>query len=227
LKANTCQFCRFARPAEGLDAARRVCAQSEARTGSYKIVGCAETCDDWHLQPYRTFDPADVARDGTRMIPLGQGQFAIIDAPDYHKVSKYQWWVHKRRNNSYAATHHNGRYLYMHRLITSAPKGLFVDHIDHNGLNNTRKNLRICTAKQNRYNCRPNKGSTSKYKGVSWVPAHGKFRVRLAYERKHHYLGCFTDEKEAARAYDKKAKQLFGEFAYLNFPDENRRHSGC
>lgn len=227
MKEETCQFCRFARPAEGLDAARRVCAQSEARTGSYKIVACAETCDDWHLQPYRTFDPADVARDGTRMIPLGQGQFAIIDAADYHKVSKYQWWTVSGSNTSYAVTRHKGKYLYMHRLITSAPKGLLVDHIDHNGLNNTRRNLRVCTHAQNTRNSRPIRNTSSKYKGVSRINNSKSWQARICHKKKNIWLGAFVDEAEAAREYDKKAKQLFGEFAYLNFPDEERGHSSC
>ena len=198
-----------------------MCAQAAA-TGSYKIVACAETCDDWRLHDNGTFDPADVARAGTRLIPVKGGPFAIVDAADYEALSKYNWYARHTPTVCYAVARHKGKFIHMHRLIMNAPAGLVVDHIDHNGLNNTRKNLRLCTRAENNRNQRPKPGGTSKYKGVSWHSEKRKFRAYITYERKTHYLGDFTDENEAARTYDKKANELFGEFAFLNFPEELR-----
>ncbi len=213
----TCQFCRFAGLAESLDVGRLVCAQAVAATIIYKIVAAAETCDD--------FQPSDSAtlpalEPGTRLIPLKCTPFAIVDAADYDELSRYEWWAIHNATTSYAVTRHQKRTLYMHRFITDAPKGMDVDHVDHNGLNNANKNLRVCTPKENAANRRPKAGCSSKYKGVSWHVHRRKFRARITYEGKVHYLGCFTDEKEAARAYDKKAHELFGRFAFLNFPNE-------
>jgi hypothetical protein len=101
-----------------------------------------------------------------------------------------------------------------------APKDLVVDHIDHNGLNNTRANLRLCTLSQNQYNRRSAKHGSSKYKGVGYLKCGKVFTTQIAYGGKTYYLGRFKDEKEAARVYDEKAKEFFKDFACLNFPEE-------
>ncbi len=106
----------------------------------------------------------------------------------------------------------------MHRMIMGEPKGMFVDHIDGNSQNNRRSNLRICTPAQNLQNQRP-KGGTSRYKGVYFHKKDNKWMAKIGFNGKNTYLGLFEDEILAARAYDKKAKELFGEFAYLNFPN--------
>ncbi len=212
----TCQFCKFGNAVVGLPDGVLVCDYPPAGEKSYTATTPSESCDNF--QPTDSAPPTGALDPGTRRIPVTPGRFAIVDAADYDKLSKYKWWTLCHHNTAYAVTLHKGKYLYMHRLVMDAPTGLVVDHIDHNGLNNTRKNLRLCTAKQNLYNRRPQKGGTSKYKGVSWKAQNRKFCVKIAYEGKQYHLGCFTDEKEAARAYDKKANELFGEFAYLNFP---------
>jgi hypothetical protein len=108
----------------------------------------------------------------------------------------------------------------MHRQIMNAPEGLLVDHIDGNGLNNQKNNLRLCSSAQNARNRRPTSKPYSKYKGVSWHKRNKKWEVRIAKSGKSTYLGTFEDELEAALAYDRKAEELFGEFAYLNFPQQ-------
>jgi len=105
----------------------------------------------------------------------------------------------------------------MHRLIMNAPEGLVVDHIDRNGLNNRKCNLRLCTKAQNVQNSRPRRNRSSKYKGVFWNKLNKKWSASIHKGDKRIYLGGFDDEIEAALAYDRKAAELFGEFAYLNF----------
>ena len=155
-------------------------------------------------------------------IELSWGKWAIVDAEDYEQLSKYRWCAIQTGRNWYAKTFdRNGIILSMHRFITNAPKGLFVDHKNHNGLDNRRSNLRLCTHAQNQQNTKPRSGGTSKYKGVFWEKAKKKFRAKITHNRKGIHLGYFDDEIDAAKAYDKKAVELFGEFAYLNFPQES------
>jgi hypothetical protein len=158
---------------------------------------------------------------GSRRIKLTWGKYAIVDAEDYESLNRYRWCAIQTGRNWYAKTlDRNGIILSMHRVITNAPKGLFVDHINHNSLDNRRSNLRLCTHAQNQQNTKPRSGGTSKYKGVHWEKARNKFRARITYNRKGIHLGMFDSEIDAAKAYDKKARELFGQFAYLNFPEE-------
>ena len=106
----------------------------------------------------------------------------------------------------------------MHREIMHAPKGMVVDHIDGNSLNNRRSNLRLCTVSQNHQNRRRTYGS-SKYKGAWWDKRRNKWVAAITFKGKYIYLGFFDNEIDAGKAYDRKAAELFGEFAYLNFPD--------
>jgi len=109
--------------------------------------------------------------------------------------------------------------LFLHRTILSPPKEKVIDHIDHNGLNNKRENLRICTLTQNAANQRKGKGS-SNFKGVYWDKREQKWRGAIRHKGKHLHLGSFNDELEAAKAYDKAAKEFWGEFAKLNFEND-------
>jgi len=153
------------------------------------------------------------------LIELTWGKYAIVDAEDYHWLSSYKWCAVEHSRCWYAKTlRRDGMPLSMHRLITGAPKGLFVDHRDHNGLNNRKSNLRVCTRKENQQNSRPRRGGTSRYKGVHWCNTYKKFRAKIYHDGKQIHIGYFDDEIAAAKAYDKKARELFGEFAFLNFP---------
>ena len=101
-----------------------------------------------------------------------------------------------------------------------APSHLVVDHIDRNGLNNCRANLRLCTAAQNMRNIVSNVGATSRYKGVHWNKRMKRWAAAIQFEKKKYHLGYFTDQIAAAKAYDKKAGQLHRQFACLNFPNQ-------
>ena len=107
----------------------------------------------------------------------------------------------------------------MHRLILNAPKGLVVDHINGNGLDNRKANLRLCTPAQNACNVRPRPGETSKYKGVAFIKRERRWQVRISFRNKRKWIGYFDTEIDAARAYDQAARRLHKEFASLNFPD--------
>jgi len=93
---------------------------------------------------------------------------------------------------------------------------MVVDHINHNTLDNRRFNLRICTKGQNNMNRKPYIGKSSQYKGVIWAKHIKKWTSKIEKDTIVHHLGTFDREEDAARAYNKKAKELFKEFAYLN-----------
>jgi hypothetical protein len=108
----------------------------------------------------------------------------------------------------------------LHRLLLNAPPELQVDHINGDGLDNRRSNLRLATGSQNQGNSRKRRdGVTSQYRGVSWNKRAGKWQALLRREGKLQYLGYFSDEEAAARAYDAAALEQWGSFARLNFPE--------
>jgi hypothetical protein len=152
-----------------------------------------------------------------RFIPLTKGKVAIVDAEDYEWLSKYKWHAVYTGSKFYAYRCRNKRSISMHRMIMGEPKGKVVDHIDGNSLNNRRSNLRICTTAQNMRNRRLT-GGVSRYKGVYFIKRLNKWKAVITFNSKSIHIGCFSDEISAGKAYDKKAKELFGEFAYLNFP---------
>lgn len=106
----------------------------------------------------------------------------------------------------------------MHRQILDPDRNIQIDHIDGNGLNNQKYNLRLATNKQNSYN-RPSYKGSSKYKGVCWHKPSQKWLVQIQADGKLHYLGTYYSEEVAGRVYDEAAKEYHGEFARLNFPD--------
>lgn len=108
--------------------------------------------------------------------------------------------------------------LLLHREVMQVYGTSLVDHIDGNGLDNRRSNLRIATNQQNGANSQKwRKQTSSQYKGVSWDHSRGLWRADIMFNRKHVYLGRYSSESEAAQAYDNRAIDLFGEFARLNF----------
>jgi len=150
-----------------------------------------------------------------KRIPLTHGYFALVDDDDYEELSKHKWHYHEGyacRNSDLI----NGRRktLRMHREIIHAPQGIGTDHIDGNKLNNQKSNLRTATQSQNNANTSA-RNNTSKYKGVSIRNNHWRSQIRFNGKTKS--LGTYRTEEEAAKAYDVKAKELFGEYARLNF----------
>jgi hypothetical protein len=183
-------------------------------------AGCCRPYRKRRTPPVR-LAPPEVADKSVRYVPLTKGLFALVDTADRERVSRYTWCASGTGKRMYAYRNDHGRTVAMHRFLTNCPKGMVVDHIDGNGLNNRQSNLRVCTQQQNLYNSRP-KGKSSKYKGVCRDKAKNKWVVHIWYNRRNIFVGRFDDEIEAARAYDRKAYEFFGEYAYLNFPQEIR-----
>jgi hypothetical protein len=153
-------------------------------------------------------------------IELTRGKFALIDDDDYDEISKHKWHLY---SNRYAARsiRVDGKniFILMHRVIMDAPKHLEVDHINGNGLDNRKENMRLCTHLQNTWN-RTKKTGTHRYKGAVFHKRVGKWYAYIKISKKCVHLGVFLDEKDAARAYNNAAIENFGEFACLNVIDE-------
>lgn len=154
-----------------------------------------------------------------RLIPLTQGKHAIVDASDYDRVSKFKWYANRPSKFTWYAMRRVGSaIILMHREIMSPSPDLDVDHLDRDGLNNRRKNLRVCTPAQNSANrVKQRTPASSRYKGVSLVKRTGRWRAYICPGGRQKTLGCFDNEVEAARAHDAAAKEIFGSFAFLNF----------
>lgn len=166
-----------------------------------------------------------------RTIPLSgkkaAGRVARIDDEDYELVSQYRWYVReapgtatKRPVGPYAVAvfSRNGSTtsITMHALIMGRR---YIDHIDHDTLNNQRYNLRPATSSQNGQNQRPQIGRTSQYKGVHWAAHNNRWLAKIKLNGRVRSLGGFVSELGAAYAYDAAARELFGEFACVNFPE--------
>jgi len=143
-----------------------------------------------------------------REIKITKGKVVLVDDDEFEGLSKIKWFF----NSGYAM---NTKCGFMHRVIMKAPRGKNVDHIDGNPLNNQKSNLRFATIAQNAWNNHSRLG-VSKYKGVQFDAVHARWFGTITKDGIVYYLGSHRDELEAARKYNERAKELFGEFANLN-----------
>lgn len=152
-----------------------------------------------------------------KKILLGNDQFAIVDDEDYELLMKFKW----RAITSGVYGHfYANTTIKMHRFILDAPKGYVVDHINGDTLDNRKQNLRICTHAQNQQNT-GSRGGSSKYKGVCFKKAQGKWQGQFRGNGVKYYCGLFDTEEAAARAVDKKRREICGEFASQNLDEED------
>lgn len=158
--------------------------------------------------------------EATAEIPLTRGLVAVVDTADLDfLLSQGSWQARTESHTSYAVRVFKvdgvRRLIPMHGLLLGI-RG--VDHVNGDGLDNRRVNLRPATAQQQSRNQRRRSDNTTGYKGVVWVPSRSRWRARFTVDGKLRYLGTFTDPVEAAKAYDAAVREAFGEFARLNFP---------
>lgn len=152
-----------------------------------------------------------------RVLGISNGFHTIIDDQDYNEISKFKWSAETSRSGGvYAVRAERGKRIKMHRLILNAEKGQEVDHINGDGLDNRRSNLRLATHRQNAMNVPKKDRGRSRFKGVSWRADRGKWRATINVNYKQSYLGLFSDEVSAAKAYNEAAIFHYGKFAHLN-----------
>lgn len=153
---------------------------------------------------------------------INTDKVALVDDEDWERVRELPWYFQRARTTQYAVTSKMvcGEVLAisLHRFLLQPPNGMMVDHINGDGLDNRRYNLRLATASQNRANSKVRKSNISGFKGVTLRPHRGSYMVRILVGDKREYVGEFWSPELAAMAYDKRAREVFGEYARLNFP---------
>lgn len=154
-----------------------------------------------------------------RRVPVsGTSLFALVDDEDWDKVKEWTWCLNK---DGYVVATVFRQHTSIHRLVMGhGPGDPDLHHKDQNKLNNQKYNLIQCSDSQNNAMRGKPKNNTSGYKGVVWRKDRQKWWARVMKDKKWHCAGTFTDIEQAARAYDKLAKLLFGDFACLNFPEK-------
>lgn len=158
-----------------------------------------------------------------KLIKLTKGKFAKVDDSNFDYLNQWKWHISAygyATRTTYSGHGHKTRkviVIYMHRLILNVQKGMEVDHINYNPLDNRRSNIRIVTRSQNMMNRKLLKNNTSGFKGVSWNKRIRRWSVELTFNQKKIHIGHYQDIKIAAKKYDEKAKELFGEYSRINF----------
>jgi hypothetical protein len=161
-----------------------------------------------------------------KTILLTRGLLAQVDADDYERVSQFKWYAKAGKQGKwYAASDRPGKAheQKLHRFILNAPPDIQVDHRDGDGLNCQRANLRLCTNAENQWNSGKKGDNRSGYKGVSFesgTTCKRKWRACIKVNSRNISIGRFETAIEAAHAYDAKARELHGEFGFLNFPGD-------
>ena len=151
-----------------------------------------------------------------KKIKLTRGKFAIVDSEDFEWLNQWKW--HAGKGGKYAARkiYPSERVIYMHRLLMNTPENMETDHVNGNGLDNRKKNLRVCTGAENRMNHKLLSTNKSGFNGVSWNKDIRKWSVCISVKAKTIHGGEFKDIIEAAKKYNELAKKYFGKYARYN-----------
>ena len=149
-------------------------------------------------------------------IPLSKGKFALVDDDAPESITKHKWCFNGRYAVRFITNKENGKrkVIKMHREIMEASKGIQVDHINQNKLDNRKSNLRFATPKDNARNRGVRQTSYTGFKGVTVKK--NRFVARITANGKNMFIGSYKTPEEAALAYNQKAVELFGEFAFVN-----------
>jgi hypothetical protein len=155
-------------------------------------------------------------------VPLTKGYEAIIDAEDAKLIGQWNWHANLGGKNVYARrkvkkceVDIEGRYMFLHRELLKPGTEIHVDHIDGNGLNNRKENLRLVTSHQNCFNRKINSNSTSGLKGVTWNKKDQRWRAQIRFDGEKIFLGNYKCPNEAYAAYCKASADLHGEFGRI------------
>ena len=148
-----------------------------------------------------------------------KGKYALVDDEDYEVIGKWKWHLSKDGyvKRTYKAGSKVKAQLLHRAILANGSNKKHIDHINHDKLDNQKHNLRWASPSENGGNSKLSKSNTTGYKGVT--KRHGKFRSHIRHNRVLIHIGVFDTPEEAAKAYDKKAREMFGEYAWLNFPD--------
>ena len=153
-------------------------------------------------------------------IPLTQGKVALVDDEDFEYLNQWKWNYHKSRKTGYATRSFwkegKGSTIIMHRLLLNASKEQMVDHINHNGIDNRKHNLRLCTPHENACNSEKQINNSSGIKGVDYFDRLKKWRVRIQSNNKQFHIGVYPTKETALIAYNEAAIKYHGAFALLN-----------
>jgi len=157
----------------------------------------------------------------TKRLKLTQGKYAIVDADDYARLAQFHWCAfcenHKWRVARIAICEGKRRTIYLHRVILNAAQNAQMIHVNHNALDFRKSNLQIASISLQLQRGRIRKNKSSHFKGVSLNKKLQKWDARIKKQGKQFCLGLFDSEFDAAKAYDAKAVELYGELACKNF----------
>jgi hypothetical protein len=197
---------------------------NEARDAFLRRMTCSSLCTKRLKSETRRMTMHAERRTQSRFVgdvPLSDGLFALVDPEDFDRVMGHLWRAKAGHKTTYARTKIDGHNVSLHRFVLRLPEGVDCDHCDGNGLDCRRSNLRPASASQNTANQTLRSDNKTSYRGVHLQG--GRYRASIAHQGNKLSVGMFTTAVEAAKAYDDRARQLFGAFSRLNFPGEGEQ----